>query len=462
MAGGRAGASGTAAATARRIGWLVAKDLRRRRRAPLGYLVVLSFPLVFAALLGLTFGGGGAAPRLRLLVENHDDGVGARFLVSALTAEEASEFLDVEVIDEEEAGGGGELPEQAVDELLETSGAAALLRIPAGFTAAVLDGEPTALTLVRNPAQGILPEAAEQLAGLLTEGLDAASRALRGPLEQLSVMSGEPGAPAEADLVAMTLAIRRTLVDAEGVLFPPVLTLDAPLLGEALETAAADGEEAEGGAEEEEDDGGPTGMAAVFALVLPGVSVFALFLIGDLGMRDLLVEARLGTLTRQLAGPVGPGTLLAAKTLGTAVLASVSLGLMAVLGALLVGRAVDPAGFLALSFALLLAVTGAAATIYGSTGEERRGATVASVVYLVLAFAGGAFGGEGALPAAVRGVAPLSPFYWGARGFEKLLGSGAGLVEVLPHVAVLGALGAVLTVTGTLLLKRRVARGVVR
>ncbi len=46
---------------------LIAKDHLRRLRAPLGFLVVLSFPIVFALMLAVTFGtGDNDAPRIRL------------------------------------------------------------------------------------------------------------------------------------------------------------------------------------------------------------------------------------------------------------------------------------------------------------------------------------------------------------------------------------------------------------
>ena len=39
----------------------------------------------------------------------------------------------------------------------------------------------------------------------------------------------------------------------------------------------------------------------MFLMVLPGISVFGLFVVGDLAMRDLLDETTAGTLRRQLA-----------------------------------------------------------------------------------------------------------------------------------------------------------------
>ena len=49
----------TTAFSWRRVFLLLGKDLRRRRRSPLGVLVMLAFPLVFSGMLALAFGGDG-------------------------------------------------------------------------------------------------------------------------------------------------------------------------------------------------------------------------------------------------------------------------------------------------------------------------------------------------------------------------------------------------------------------
>ena len=46
------------------------------------------------------------------------------------------------------------------------------------------------------------------------------------------------------------------------------------------------------------------GTFSIFLIVLPGVSVWALFMLGDMAMRDILTESTPGTLRRQLSGPL--------------------------------------------------------------------------------------------------------------------------------------------------------------
>jgi ABC-2 type transport system permease protein len=417
----------------RAIPSMIVKDLRRRIRAPLGIGVVLSFPIVFSLMLAVTFGTGGEGPpRIRLLVENHDDNFIGGMLMSALTSDQVAENFDIEVVEE-----GGE-------DRLHESGAAALLRIPAGFTDRVLEGEPAALQLVRNPAQGIMPEITEQLTGILTEVLDAASRVLREPLAQIAAaQEGDTFTMTDAMLTATVLAARRTLQGAGAFVFPPVILLESEQLG-------GDGDE---------DAPGGSAFGLIFLSILPGISVYALFLVGDLGMRDLLTEAGDGTLRRQLCGPLRAGTLILGKALSTMMLCFISLLFLSLIGALVAPRSVSLAGFVLLSLSLILAVTGVASTLYGAARNETRGSTIGTVIYLILAFAGGSFIPLESLPATLRSVAPLSPFYWGTMGFRTLLRDGGGPADILVPVAILSGLGAATLLLGSMLLQRHTRRG---
>jgi len=412
---------------------MIVKDLRRRIRAPLGIGVVLSFPIVFSLMLALTFGtGDGAATRIGLLVENHDDNFIGGMLMSALGSDQVAENIDVEVV------------EQGGEDRLRNGGAAALLRIPAGFTDRVLQGEPTALQLVRNPSQGIKPEITEQLTGVLAELLDAASRVLREPLSQLAVAwQDDTFSMTDAMLTDTVLGVKDTLQGAAKFVFPPVILLDVEQLG------AGDEQEGSGGA----------GFGSIFLAILPGISVYALFLVGDLGMRDLLTEVTAGTMRRQLCGPLRAGTVILGKALSTMVLCVISLLLLSLIGGMIAPQRVSLPGFLLLSLALVLAVTGLASTVYGAARSETRGSTIGAIIYLMLAFAGGSFITFEALPAALRSVAPLSPFYWGTIGFRTLLRDGGGPAEILLPAAILAGLGAATLLIGSLLLQRHARRG---
>ncbi len=409
--------------------FMLRKDLRRDLRAPLAILLMLAFPIVFALMLGVTFGGGSpSVPRVRLLVEDRDEGLAGRALLSAFSAEQTAEYFEVTEVGEEGR------------EAMERGEASALLTIPENFTEDLLRGKPTTLALLRNPAEQILPEIAEQLATVLVEILSSGSYALREPLNELSGMIDAGEEPSDTSIAALSVLFRHTIERSSDYVFPPVITL------EAIDLDAPEGGDAD------------SGGWSVFLMVLPGVSVFALFMLGDQVMRDILTEEREGTLRRQLAAPFGAGTVIAGKVLHTAAVSSISLVILSFAGWIFTRRGLDLVAFAALSLALILLVTGAAATIYGIARNERQGATLASVVYLVFAFVGGSFFQTEGLPAFLQTLSPYTPFRWANDGFRALVGGGA-LPEVLPQIGLLAGSGVVLLLLGSRLLDRRLLAG---
>jgi len=418
-----------------RLWLMVRKDLLRQLRSPMSMLFALSFPVVFSALIALAFGGGGGGsgiPKVALLVEDLDDSMLSQLLLSATDNEQMAQYFDVRHVGSEGI------------ELIERGKASALLRIPEGFGQDLLNGTPLTFELVRNPAQGILPEIAEQSMTVLSDFL-VASRVLREPLGEISTYLDSEDGPSAEQVSSLSLKIYSAIEGVEKLAIPPAITLDSVQL-------------VEDGDEEPEQR---STAALIFLIVLPGISVWALFLLGDIAMRDILTEAQAGTLRRQLAGPLAPREIILAKALFTAMVATISLVLLASIGWFVSGASVSLPAFAVLSLAVILAVTGWAAVVYGGAANERQGATISSVLLLIFAFIGGSFLQIDTLPAVVRKFSPISPFYWGTTGYQELLQDGAGLVDVLPNVGVLGTLGVVLLSAGAFLMRRKVAIGAV-
>jgi ABC-2 type transport system permease protein len=414
------------------VGLLVAKDLKRKLRSPLGLAISLAFPVVFAAMIALVFGAkGDAVPKVRLLLENRDDGILANALGSAFTSQQAAQYFDVRTVGRDEGR-----------PRIDRGEASALLIIPEGFTRDLLDGKAVTLGLVRNPAAGILPEVAEQIASILAAVLDGGVRVLREPLDEVRPLFGEGGkAPSDASIAGISIAFKRAIESAGTFVLPPAITLEGAF-------------EAPKGGDEK-----GRGTGALFLLVLPGIAVYALFMVGDNAMRDVLAEGTAGTLRRQLAGPIGAGTVVAAKALFAGIVSLASLAILSAIAAVFVSGTPNVAGFLLLSLALILAIVGTSSVIYGLAKTERRGATCSSIVYLAMGFLGGSFVPAGNLPPTMRAISRFTPFFWGTDGFGKLLQDGAGLAKLLPNVAVLGVLGAVLLAAGAVLMNRAVRRG---
>jgi ABC-2 type transport system permease protein len=417
----------------RQVVLLVRKDLRRRVRSPLSTLIVLAFPLVLSGIMALAFGARDTKPpKVRLLLDDQDGGLAGNLISSAFSRPEAAPYFEVE-----KAG-----PDAL--QRLEKDDFSAILRLPAGLTDALLDGRPATLELVRNPSQSILPEVAEQITDVIADGLSSAAYTLKGPLKELTPLANADKAPSDQAVATVAVTVNQWIVRSGRYLFPPVVKL-TPV---QLEKTGSGSKMA-----------GVSPTTSVFLIVLPGVAVFALFTLGDQVMRDLLTEKTRGTLRRILAGPVGTGTVIAAKAVTAAVIALAALLILAAVAGFAARRGVDPAGFLLLSLSLVLAVTGLASTVYGLAKDDRQGSTIGSVLYLVLAFSGGSFLPLDNLPAAMRAVSPFSLFYWGTEGYKALLLEGGGLADVLPNVGILAGSGLALLVLGGALLRRRMLRG---
>jgi ABC-2 type transport system permease protein len=416
---------------------MVWKDLRRRARSPLATILLLLFPLIFAGLIALTFGGGESkVPKVRLLIEDRDGSLVGRLAAAAFEQGEAQQYFEVKKV-ENVAGDGAAL--------LEREDATAVLRLPAGLTDDVLAGRPATVGLVKSPAQSILPDVAEQVTAVLAEVLSSASRLLRVPLDEIRRTPAAPGAgPRDGRVAEIAVLVNGVVTRARPYVLPPVVTLETttrPDPGAGTRPAGAS----------------PTG--SLFLLFLPGISVYALFNLADQSMRDLLVEARMKTLRRQLAGPLTARRVLLGKALTTAALAGLSIVVLTAVGAVAASRGVNLPGYLLLSLALVVATTGFAAAVFGLARGERQGATLASLLSLVMAFAGGSFIPLDSLPGPLRALSPVSLIYWATRGYQKLVIEGAGLPAVLPEAAVLAGAGALLLALSAPLWQRRLLRG---
>lgn len=418
---------------------LVAKDLLRKVRSPLGLVAALSFPLLFAGLIALAFGRGGDIPKVRMLVDNEDDGLLANAVASVFTSQQAARYFDGKTVTAADGRA-----------LMEHGKASALLTIPKGFTQDVLDGNPVTLHLLKNPSEGILPEIAEQTVGALTDVLDGGRRVFENPLAEIRPLFNDDGKePSDAAIVAVSLAVKRAIEQTSDLVYPPVITLQSELFGNVAAQPAPP---------KRKDGNAPS---AIFLLVLPGVAVYGLFLVADQGMRDIMTERTLGTLRRQLAGPIRPETVIVAKATYAALLAVFAIIVMAVVGATVLSEPVSLPGFLLVSATLVLAVTGTAAVIYGLARTERQASTLGNMIFLAMGFLGGGFIRVEGLPPAVRAIAPFTPLYWGTRGYRALLEGGAGVDGVLRPAAVLAVSGIVLLSLGAAALRRSASSGAV-
>ena len=397
------------------------KDLRRRIRSPLAAVVLLLFPVVFSLLIGATFGSGGEtlAP-IKLALVDEDGGLLSRFVQTAFTQNESQgpARFDVAVVSYGEA----------ID-LVESDKVSAVLRIPAAFTDSLLAECPVALELIKNPAQGIYPEIAQQVVEVLAQLAGAAVRVLGEPVREIRAATSADRAPSDELVTRISLAANRRMRGVGRYALPPAIRLEA---------AGADSAEGESAS-----------PLRVAVYVLPGMAVYALLMLALVSAQDFQRERVRGTMARQFVSPAPFAAIVLGKLAAIGLVSLVSVAILAVVAVLWARVAVSLAGFVVLSVAFAVAATGFAALIHSLTRSERSGALIGSILVMLMSMAGGSFVPFEMLPPFVRAIAPFTMTYWASAGYKELLFSSAGVEDLLPHVGILAAIGVAFTAFAT-------------
>jgi ABC-type multidrug transport system permease subunit len=447
------------------------KDLRRRLRAPVGFIVLLIFPLAFAGMIGLAFGPRGAGsglPRIRVLLVDQDQDFLSGFLNNASNNPEFNEQFElVSVPTEEEAR-----------RMMEDGEASALIVIPDGFTADLLDLQAASLTLVKNPAESILPQVVEETVAVSAVFLDTGVRILGEPMR--AVGEAFEGVDEDASLFPSDERITPLILELMGrvrplsqYVFPPIVifdTVDEDELPLSVVLTAGAGEtvadlEERARAVAGSDAAGEAGDSGpgfnIFGFLLPMVTLMSILFMGDNGMRDLLVEQKTGTLSRLFSSPAGVSRVLAAKVVVTLLLCAAGMAILAVVGLALgwISSSVSLAGAVVQVGAIAFASTGLAALVYGFARSERSASAFHSVLVIAMSLLGGSFVPLDQMPAVLQSVAPYTINYWGIEGLLNLTVRNGGVRAVLTHAAVLLAFGTVGVTIGWIRLSRRFAAG---
>lgn len=424
------------------------KDLLRTVRAPMGPIIFLLFPVVFALLIGLAFGGRGSAKMapIKLALVDEDGGLMSRFVSSAFTQEGSPVKFEV-------------TPAKLSDaiQLVENDKVSAVLRVPKGFSDSLIAGSRTGLELIKNPAQSVYPQIVEEYVSVLALLGTSASRILGEPMREIrdeteagQAKPGEAGlgqrgvlgvAPQDLFVSRVSVDIGHRIRGVARYAFPPAIRLEK--------------EKQEG----EADDSTGSAPFTVALFVLPGMAAFSLLTLAITGMSDLRHEEAMGTLSRQFASPIGPWTAIIGKILSTLVVALGCIVILSLVAAFWGGRGVSPLGFVVLAIVFAWAATGFATLLQAAFKSERAGTAFGSIAVMVMSMLGGSFIPLDSLPGFARAVAPFTLNYWANEGFRKLLFEGAGLPDLAANLGVLAGLGAILTVVSIPLIRRRFMRG---
>jgi ABC-2 type transport system permease protein len=378
------------------------KDLRQRLRDRSAIVLGFIAPVAVAALISVAFGSAGSF-HATVAVVDLDKGPVAAGFTSFVTGPDLADLLTVKPVSSEA---------EARAKVASGDLSAAFV-IPKGYSGAATSGAGRPITVLASVDSSIAEQVARSLAQSYTAQIEAV---------QLSVESAvRAGAPhSSAGPLAAEAATARL----------PEQTVTQPSGTRAL-----------------------TGTS----YYAPAMGIFFMFFAIGFGARGYFLERTAGTLDRLAAAPIGPGAILAGKSLATFVYGVASLGTVAVITSLAFdAQWGPPLVVLALIVALSLTMVALTALVITAARTERQAEGVASMLTFGLVLLGGNFVFIGGAPPLVRTLALATPNGWALRAFTDLAGGAAWTAAVTPLLAILAfaaGAGAI-----AFMLRRRVVR----
>lgn len=375
------------------------KDWLRSLRNPAPWVVLLLLPLAVTFIMGSAFGGGGASdgnrPPLKIVVVDEDSKRAGDILrqIFGSGAGAGSSRLQLDILE----------MDQAREQFLKNR-YNAMIVIPEGFVEALLQGRPLpAVRLIKNPAQSIYPSVVEDLVHSALQRLDRFRQPLSADISRLSTRLKSGGAPDALTLAGLFMRLSEDSGRMERTFLDPLVTV-----GERKDIS-----DPESGAS------GITGSDAdeadpIFAIVLPMMTSFFLFLCGESALRDLYRESESHTIQRYHSRFGGVIPMILSKSVFSFSLVAVCAGILVFGGGWLFGISWSrPWTALALCLAYAFFISGMMLFFVGLFGTEKRMQLWSNLIIFGMAFAGGSLITVSAMPGWIRDfLAPCLPNYW--------------------------------------------------
>lgn len=399
------------------IAW---KDIQVLLKDRGGLAVLFLLPLLFGSLYGsinLQTSQEGDDPTILLDVGlvNRDEGPFGQEIAKALKG------IDELAIEDFDA------PDAAEERVLKGEAAAAVI-IPAGFSESIDAYTPSTIEVVVDPAQ---PESASMVAGIMNRV--AAEVQIWGEIQYgVRTLFDESGVLADAG-PEVERAIKAQNI---GVIMTRLNDIrSSPAI--AIVTEDLEGTDTEGG------------LATFFALMFPGITImFVFFIVGAAGA-SLIGEREAGTMRRLLASPIPRGAIIAGKTLAFMLLVCLQVIVLFAVASIAfrmpLGR--SPLGLILLTVVLAFTATAMGLMIAALARTAKQADTLGVVLGFVLAGIGGCIA-LGPVPITRLGgfmgvLSKLTPHSHALEGYYQLMGENATVVQVLPEIGILFAMGVV-------------------
>jgi ABC-2 type transport system permease protein len=380
-----------------RAAWLICrKDLRSRLRDRSAVLIGIVVPLGLAFIFNAIFSGiSGGSNVISLGVVDADHGVASQqFTGQVLEAVGRSGLITIHT----------EPSVPRARALAARGTLAAVIVIPAGFSARVQAGQPASLQVIGNADAPVSTQVARSIAESYAADLNRIRLSV-------ATAAANPGAP-------LPPARIRALAAAAAAATAPVAVRDVSAQTKELD------------------------QKSFFAA---GMAVFFLFFTVQFGVTSLLEERNEGTLARLLAAPVSRASILGGKLLTSFLLGIISMTVLVVATTVLFGAAWgNPFGVAVLIVAAIMAATGIMALIATLARNAEQAANWQSVTAVILGLIGGTFFPVSQAPGILSRLTFVAPQAWFLRGLGDLRGAGVPAVwtpalAMLAFAAVTGA-----------------------
>ena len=371
-----------------RAAWLIClKDLKARMRDRSALLIGIVVPLGLAFIFNAIFSGiSGGSNVISLGVVNADHGaVSQQFTSQVLPAVGRSGLITIHT----------EPTIEQARALAAKGTLAAVIVIPAGFSARVQASQPASMQVIGNVDAPV----STQIARSIAEAYAADLNRIRLSVATVAGTTPLPSARIQA-LAAQAAAAAA-----------PVAVTDMSAQTKELN------------------------QKSFFAA---GMAVFFLFFTVQFGVTSLLEERNDGTLARLLAAPVSRASILGGKLLTSFLLGAISMAVLVAATTVLFGaRWGNPVGVTVLIVTAIMAATGIMALIATVARNAEQAANWQSVVAVILGLIGGTFVPISQAPGVLSKLTFVAPQAWFLRGLGDLRGGSVSVVWV-PALAMLG------------------------
>lgn len=171
--------------------------LRSVLREKWGIISWLSIPIVIVFLMSFITGGGNQGEsRGTLLVTDLDDSFVSNLMVNSLSQGELSSWIGIKKVRAEEA-----------QDIMQSGDASAWLTIEENFADNYLNQQPTTLSLVKNPAQSVIPDLIESALLLFADAGDYLQQLFSEELATIAAINDNNDL-SDLEFTALSLSIR--------------------------------------------------------------------------------------------------------------------------------------------------------------------------------------------------------------------------------------------------------------